>query len=247
MIRPANALWIDSSDNSRSDRFPPEADLSGNEDATVLAGDYCVPLLQSKPNRLTVEDVRVVDIHIWISAGSLDTGALEGPQHAVDPQWTPSLTDSVESNESTASLADLMDAVAEEALRMWRGNANAAEAYLNRPTPLLDGRTPHDLAEASCDGAERVLELLRATSRGLEETRQRASEFERKLSVSASIESVVSASRELWGDDSQADAFLDAEHPMLGGRTPRTLALESTEGAARVLRFIRQAQANTAV
>ena len=58
---------------------------------------------------------------------------------------------------------------------------------------------------------------------------------------------VYEAALRLWGDRESADWFLDQAHPLLGGRTPREVALESEEGAALVVQMIGQAEAGVAV
>ena len=61
------------------------------------------------------------------------------------------------------------------------------------------------------------------------------------------LEPVYDAALRLWRDREAADWFLDQAHPLLEGRTPREVALESAEGSARVIQMIGQAEAGVAV
>ncbi len=64
------------------------------------------------------------------------------------------------------------------------------------------------------------------------------------------LEPVYDAALRLWRDREAADWFLDQAHPLLEGRTPREVGLESAEsaeGSARVIQMIGQAEAGVAV
>jgi len=56
--------------------------------------------------------------------------------------------------------------VVEAAKRSYGGDIDAARRFLARPHPLLDGRTPLALAQASSAGADAVLNLLRRADAG---------------------------------------------------------------------------------
>ncbi len=49
----------------------------------------------------------------------------------------------------------------------FHGDRNAIEAFLNRPHPLLEGRTPLDLARSSSAGADAVVSLIRRAEAGM--------------------------------------------------------------------------------
>ena len=51
--------------------------------------------------------------------------------------------------------------------RVYRGNRNAIETFLNRPHPLLDGETPFDMARSSSAGTEAVLNLINRAEAGM--------------------------------------------------------------------------------
>ena len=53
------------------------------------------------------------------------------------------------------------------ALDVWNGDDDAAVRFLNRPHPLLDGRTPLDVATESTAGADLVVEILGAGQAGV--------------------------------------------------------------------------------
>ena len=53
-----------------------------------------------------------------------------------------------------------MAKVVTEALRLWKGDDAAAKRFLVRPHPLLNGRTPLDIAQQSTAGAELVVDLI---------------------------------------------------------------------------------------
>ncbi len=57
------------------------------------------------------------------------------------------------------------------------------------------------------------------------------------------LQSVYEAALRLWHDQDAAAWFLDQPHPLLSGKTPREVALESAEGSVRVVRMIGQAEA----
>ncbi len=50
--------------------------------------------------------------------------------------------------------------VLDEALRLWHGDAEAVARFLNRPHPLLEGRTPFDVARESTVGADLVVKII---------------------------------------------------------------------------------------
>ena len=56
--------------------------------------------------------------------------------------------------------------VVEAARHSYGGDESAAGAFLSRPHPMLDGRTPMDLARASSAGAEAVVNILRRADAG---------------------------------------------------------------------------------
>jgi len=45
-------------------------------------------------------------------------------------------------------------------MRSYGGGVEAARSYLSRALPLLDGRTPLELAQASSAGADTILNLM---------------------------------------------------------------------------------------
>ncbi len=51
--------------------------------------------------------------------------------------------------------------------RAYRGDREAIEAFLNRPHPLLDGKTPFDMARSSSAGSVAVLNLIRRAEAGM--------------------------------------------------------------------------------
>lgn len=53
------------------------------------------------------------------------------------------------------------------ALDVWHGDAEPAVRFLNRPHPLLDGRTPFGVAKESTAGADLVVEILGAGQAGV--------------------------------------------------------------------------------
>lgn len=56
--------------------------------------------------------------------------------------------------------------VVEAAKRSYGGDVDATRRFLSRPHPLLDGRPPLALAQASSAGADAVLNLLRRADAG---------------------------------------------------------------------------------
>jgi putative toxin-antitoxin system antitoxin component (TIGR02293 family) len=56
--------------------------------------------------------------------------------------------------------------VVEAARQSYKGDDEAARAFLTRPHALLDGRLPLDLARASSAGADAVVNLLRRAEYG---------------------------------------------------------------------------------
>ncbi len=75
----------------------------------------------------------------------------------------------------------------------------------------------------------------------------------RRLSVQqsekvVSLAEIIAAARAIWGEDRAAiSRFLDRPHPLLRGRTPQDVALQSTVGANAVVDLLRRAQAGVAV
>ena len=45
--------------------------------------------------------------------------------------------------------------------RVYHGDGDAIDSFLNRPHPLLEGETPFDMARSSSAGADAVLSLIR--------------------------------------------------------------------------------------
>ena len=56
--------------------------------------------------------------------------------------------------------------VLDAAARVWHGDADAIGRFLNRPHPLLNGRTPLDVARTSSAGADAVIDLVRRADAG---------------------------------------------------------------------------------
>ncbi len=50
--------------------------------------------------------------------------------------------------------------VLHEALSLWHGDGDSVRRFLNRPHPLLEGRTPLDVARDSVAGAELVGQII---------------------------------------------------------------------------------------
>ena len=61
------------------------------------------------------------------------------------------------------------------------------------------------------------------------------------------LQPVYEAALRLWHDKDAAEWFLDQPHPLLSGRTPREVALESAKSSALVVRLIGQAEAGVAI
>ena len=61
------------------------------------------------------------------------------------------------------------------------------------------------------------------------------------------LQPVYEAAMRLWHDQDSAVWFIDKPHPLLAGKTPREVALESEEGSALVVRMIGQAEAGVAI
>jgi len=70
---------------------------------------------------------------------------------------------SKDSSEKLYDIARVLDQTA----RMFQGDAEEAARFLRRPHPLLDGRTPFDVAKSSTAGADAVLDLLRRADAGV--------------------------------------------------------------------------------
>lgn len=61
------------------------------------------------------------------------------------------------------------------------------------------------------------------------------------------LQPVYDAALRLWHDHEAAEWFLDQPHPLLSGKTPREVALESADGSALVVQMIGQAEAGVAI
>lgn len=57
--------------------------------------------------------------------------------------------------------------VIDQAAKTFRGDEAAVARFLNRPNPVLDGRTPFDVARASSAGADLVVKVLRKADAGV--------------------------------------------------------------------------------
>jgi putative toxin-antitoxin system antitoxin component (TIGR02293 family) len=57
--------------------------------------------------------------------------------------------------------------VVDQAARIFHGDIDAVVRFLSRPNPVLDGRTPFEVACLSSAGAELVADLLRSTDAGV--------------------------------------------------------------------------------
>ena len=68
-----------------------------------------------------------------------------------------------EHSERLYEVGRVIDAVS----RAYHGERGAIEAFLGRRHPLLQGRTPFDLARSSSAGAEAVLNLVRRAEAGM--------------------------------------------------------------------------------
>lgn len=68
-----------------------------------------------------------------------------------------------EMSERLYEIGRVLDAVS----LAYRGDEAAIRRFLDRPHPLLDGRTPFDLARSSSAGADAVLNLLRRAEHGI--------------------------------------------------------------------------------
>ena len=68
-----------------------------------------------------------------------------------------------EHSERLYEVGRVVDAVG----RVYHGDRTAIESFLNRAHPLLEGRTPLDLARSSSAGAEAVLNLIRRAEAGI--------------------------------------------------------------------------------
>ena len=68
-----------------------------------------------------------------------------------------------EHSERLYEVGRVVDAVS----RAYHGDRGAIEAFLGRRHPLLEGRTPFDLARCSSAGAEAVLNLIRRAEAGI--------------------------------------------------------------------------------
>ena len=147
--------------------------------------------------------------------------------------------------EQISAHCSALERVFENALSLWDSEGAAAH-YLVRPTSLLAGQSPLDVARESQESALRIVSFIDDARRSLEEIEKEAEPI-RAQRPKPSVETIRKSARELLGDNDRANAFLNKPHPLLGDRIPIELASESEEGAARVDRLIRQAQANTAI
>lgn len=68
-----------------------------------------------------------------------------------------------EMSERLYEIGRVVDAVG----RVYHGDRDAIEAFLHRPHPLLDGKTPFDMARSSSAGTEAVLNLIRRAEAGV--------------------------------------------------------------------------------
>jgi putative toxin-antitoxin system antitoxin component (TIGR02293 family) len=57
--------------------------------------------------------------------------------------------------------------VIDQAAKTFRGDEERVARFLNRPNPILEGRTPFDVAKASSAGADLVVKLLRKADAGV--------------------------------------------------------------------------------
>ena len=175
----------------------------------------------------------------------------EGPKTLV--QWHFAATsavygtaadDSTRAAQVDAHLAAL-DELVTNAMELWR-SSEAAARYLERPSPQFQGNAPIDLAGRSLDGARKAAATVKAMCSRLDELDAQAHEIARKR-PKPTPDTVFRAAVDLFGDETNAQAFLEQPHPLLGGEKPLDIAEESEEGAARVARLLRQAQATTAI
>jgi putative toxin-antitoxin system antitoxin component (TIGR02293 family) len=70
---------------------------------------------------------------------------------------------SKEHSERLYEIGRVVDAVS----RAYHGDEERVRAFLTRPHPLLDGKTPFDLARSSSAGADAVLKLLHRAEAGV--------------------------------------------------------------------------------
>ena len=174
----------------------------------------------------------------------------EGPKTLV--QWHFAATSAVygtAADDSTRAAQvdahlEALDELVTNAIELWRSD-EAAARYLERPSSQLNGNAPIDLAGRSLDGARQAAAAVKAMCLKLDELDARAQEIARKRPT-PTPDTVYRAALDLFGDEANARAFLERPHPLLGGEKPVELA-ESPEGAARVARLLRQAQATTAI
>jgi putative toxin-antitoxin system antitoxin component (TIGR02293 family) len=68
-----------------------------------------------------------------------------------------------EPSERVYELARVID----QAAKTFRGDEAAVARFLNRPSPVLEGRAPFDVARSSSAGAELVVKLLRKADAGV--------------------------------------------------------------------------------
>lgn len=68
-----------------------------------------------------------------------------------------------EMSERLYEIGRVVDAVG----RVYHGDLDAIEAFLHRPHPFLDGKTPFDMALSSSAGTEAVLNLIRRAEAGI--------------------------------------------------------------------------------
>ena len=138
-----------------------------------------------------------------------------------------------------------IDELVTNAIGLWRSN-QAAARYLERPSPQLNGNAPIDLAGRSPADARQAAAAVMAMRSRLEELDARAQEIARQRPT-PTPDTILQAAGDLFGDEADAQAFLQSPHVLLGGQRPLDVAKESEEGAARVARLLGQAQATTAI
>ena len=73
----------------------------------------------------------------------------------------------VEAASRRSSTAMVPENVRHAALALWDNDADAADRFLERPHPLLGGRTPAAVARESKAGADRVVLLIGQADAGV--------------------------------------------------------------------------------
>ena len=138
-----------------------------------------------------------------------------------------------------------MQNIIQTAQSMWSSD-DAAVSYLSRPTSLLDGHSPLNLAQESVKRAQQIEIFVAKAKQNLKKAKKRAEQIHAD-EPSLTVESICRSARQLFTDEKSTNEFLQYPHPLLGGQAPLELANESEEGRKRVDRLIRQAHANTAI